>query len=125
MMRWWPVREVPQEAEDPYKRISIRGITWLPTKWRALFVWRFFWPLVIITVNNGNEGTPYRVYFRSGKCTMRSWWRIRANRVAVRLGPGDVTFFFEGPDGLFGGRQVGGPLSRKQVREQYPHAKLI
>ena len=73
-----------------------------------------------------NQEASYRVYFFGGGQCMCSRWRISAHQVAVRVGPQNTFFYFEGADGgLFTAIPVSDFLSLRQVREQFPQAVLI
>ena len=125
MMWWWPLStpNLPFSVEAP-EQVSVTGESWLPTKWQAPVVRRFFYPLGIITVDSRQV---YRVYFVSGKTAMCGWWPIYARSVAVRVGPGTTHFFFWQPRHryLLNATLVGGLLSSGELRSKYPNAMRI
>lgn len=68
----------------------------------------------------------------SENTTMRSRWSVSPDtqKIAVRIGPGPVTFYFQDINGrrsrrLLNATSIGGARSKKQVRTQYPKVKFV
>ena len=107
------------------RRVSLEGVPGLSTKKETPIMWRFLWPWRVITVGV-QHGVPYRAWFMVGDTIMCSWWRITATHVAVRIGPGDVNFYFQDKNGrLLDATVITGHYSWWQLRKKWPQAVKI
>lgn len=125
MMRWLPsVRRFPFLLEVP-EEILIPGLS---SKGQFPFLWRFSrWRWRVISVARPcGGGVSYRVFLVVGGTIMRSWWRLSATHVAVRVGPENMRFYFQDLDGyLLAATLVSGPLTSQQLRGEFPQARRI
>lgn len=133
MMRWYTLRPaaVQSHKDQTDRELRFEGVPWLV---RIPSLWRFYSPRAVIWVEN--KGRPYHAVYRShpdgaNESAGRSMWSIDCPFVAVRIGSGPVNFSFVDDSGrlLFArserGQNIKSLFSTKEVREQYPYAKLI